>query len=161
MQELVYTSRPHTSGVSALACICSPKHRGHMAGNYRDLIAWQKAVSLAQSIYRLTETFPKREIYGLSSQMRRAVVSIAANIAEGNGRISRGEWQQFLGYARGSHLELETELTISCRVDLITAEQLKAVLSQCEEVGRLINGLLKASKNRPRRKPFSSNPLIH
>jgi four helix bundle protein len=131
-----------------------------MAGNYRDLIAWQKAITLTQFIYKLTESFPKREMFGLASQMRRAAVSIAANIAEGNGRISRGEWQQFLGYARGSHLELETELTISWRVELITAEQHDAALRRCDEVGRLINGLLKASADRPTRKKFPSNPLI-
>jgi four helix bundle protein len=125
-----------------------------MSANYRDLIAWKKAITLAQFVYQLTESFPKREIYGLSSQMRRAAVSISANIAEGNGRLTRGEWQQFLGHARGSHLELETELTISWRVGLITEEQHRAALSRCDEVGRLINGLLKASANRPTRKPF-------
>jgi four helix bundle protein len=86
--------------------------------------------------------------------MRRAAVSISANIAEGNGRLTRGEWQQFLGHARGSHLELETELTISWRVGLITEEQHRAALARCDEVGRLINGLLKASVTRPTRKPF-------
>jgi len=125
-----------------------------MSANYRDLIAWQKAITLAEFIYLLTDSFPRREVYGLSSQMRRAVVSISANIAEGNGRLTRGEWQQFLGHARGSHLELETELTISWRVGLITEEQHRAGLSRCDEVGRLINGLLKASANRPTRKPF-------
>jgi four helix bundle protein len=125
-----------------------------MSANYRDLIAWKKAIALAEFIYQLTEAFPRREMYGLSSQMRRAVVSISANIAEGNGRLTRGEWQQFLGHARGSHLELETELTISWRVGLITQEQHRITLARCDEVGRLINGLLKASATRPARKPF-------
>ncbi|HEY4640167.1 MAG TPA: four helix bundle protein [Thermoanaerobaculia bacterium] len=126
-----------------------------MSANYRDLIAWQKAITLAEFIYLLTNSFPRSEMYGLSAQMRRAAVSISANIAEGNGRLTRGEWQQFLGHARGSHLELETELTISWRVGLITEEQHRMALSRCDEVGRLINGLLKASANRPTRKPFA------
>jgi len=125
-----------------------------MSANYRDLIAWQKAITLAEFIYLLTNSFPRSEMYGLSAQMRRAAVSISANIAEGNGRLTRGEWQQFLGHARGSHLELETELTISWRVGLITEEQHRMALSRCDEVGRLINGLLKASANRATRKPF-------
>jgi four helix bundle protein len=125
-----------------------------MSASYRDLIAWKKAITLAEFVYQLTESFPRREIYGLSAQMRRASVSISANIAEGNGRLTRGEWQQFLGHARGSHLELETELTISWRVGLITQDQHRAALARCDEVGRLINGLLKASANRPARKPF-------
>ncbi|MBV8543898.1 MAG: four helix bundle protein [Acidobacteria bacterium] len=131
-----------------------------MAGNYRDLIAWKKAIMLARFIYKLTEAFPKREMFGLASQMRRAVVSIAANIAEGNGRLTRGEWQQFLGHARGSHLELATELTIAWRIELISEKEHRDALDRCDEVGRLINGLLKASANRPARKPFTSNPLI-
>jgi four helix bundle protein len=141
----------------------TPQHRDVMSANYRDLIAWQKAIGVAEFVYQLTEPFPKREIYGLSSQMRSAAVSIAANIAEGNGRVTRGEWQQFLGHARGSHLELETELTIAWRVGLITDEHHRRALRLCDEVGRLINGLLKASANRPIRKPFTTtttNPLI-
>src|SRR5216684_2310156 len=82
-------------------------------------------------------------------------------ISEGNGRLTRGEWQQFLGHARGSQLELETELTISWRVGLITQEQHRTLLARCGEVGRLINGLLKASANRPARKPFEPDPQIH
>jgi four helix bundle protein len=126
-----------------------------MSANYRDLIAWQKAITLAEFVYLLTNSFPKSEMYGLSAQMRRAAVSISANIAEGNGRLTRGEWQQFLGHARGSHLELETELTVSWRVGLINEEQHRAALARCDEVGRLINGLLKASADRPTRKPFN------
>jgi four helix bundle protein len=154
MAETVYTLVPNTAGASSLCCISLPRHRKFMAGNYRDLIVWQRAIELTQFIYRLTDSFPKREMYGLASQMRRAAVSIPANIAEGNGRLTRGEWQQFLGHARGSHLELETELTISWRVELITGEQHRTALLRCAEVGRLINGLLKASATRPPRKPF-------
>jgi 23S rRNA-intervening sequence protein len=138
MAEMVYTSFLHTVGASPLSSISLPLHHTFMAGNYRDLIVWQKAIELTQFINRLTDSFPKREMYGLASQMRRAAVSIPAN----------------LGHARGSHLELETELTISWRVELITEEQHRTALRRCEEVGRLINGLLKASATRPPRKPF-------
>ncbi len=75
-----------------------------MGDSYRDLIAWQRAIQLSVAIYKLTGAFPKEEIYGLSSQLRRAGVSIASNIAEGYGRGSSGEYKQFLGMARGSLL---------------------------------------------------------
>jgi four helix bundle protein len=84
-----------------------------MADAYRDLIAWQKSTRLALDIYRSTQAFPKDELYGLTSQMRRAAVSIASNIAEGKGRFSRKEFVQFLYRARGSLLELETQLFIA------------------------------------------------
>ena len=83
-----------------------------MADAYRDLIAWRKATALALEIYRATQNFPKDELYGLTSQMRRAAVSVASNIAEGKGRNSRKEFAQFLYRARGSLLELETQLFI-------------------------------------------------
>jgi four helix bundle protein len=84
-----------------------------MADAYRDLIAWRKATQLAVEIYRVTQKFPKDELYGLTSQMRRAAVSVASNIAEGKGRYSRKEFAQFLYRARGSLLELETQLFIA------------------------------------------------
>ncbi len=84
-----------------------------MADSYRDLIAWQKAIRLALEVYRLTRAFPRDELYGLTSQMRRAAVSIASNVAEGKGRFSCKEFAQFLYRARGSLLELETQLFIA------------------------------------------------
>ncbi|PYX33896.1 MAG: four helix bundle protein, partial [Acidobacteria bacterium] len=84
-----------------------------MSHNYKDLIVWQKAKMLAGNIYRTTETFPRNEVYGLTSQLRRAAVSVASNIAEGQGRLTKGEFQQFLGHSRGSLLELETQLSIA------------------------------------------------
>jgi four helix bundle protein len=80
-----------------------------MGHSYRDLIAWQKSMDLVESTYRLTRTFPREEVYGLVSQMRCAAVSVPSNIAEGQGRMSCGEFRQFLGHARGSLLELETQ----------------------------------------------------
>ena len=79
-----------------------------MARSYRDLLVWQKAKALAVQIYHATEQFPKAETYGLTSQIRRAAVSVASNIAEGQGRLTPGEFLHFLGQARGSLLELDT-----------------------------------------------------
>src|SRR6266403_4650351 len=84
-----------------------------MSNSYRDLIVWQRAVAAVTKLYRATESFPKHELYGLTSQVRRAAVSVACNIAEGQGRESNGEFQQFLGNAKGSLLEFETQLVIS------------------------------------------------
>jgi four helix bundle protein len=150
-----YTSRPHEP------FLCALRHHYVMAGSYRDLIAWQKAIALAHFVYELTASFPKREMFGLTSQLRRAAVSVPSNIAEGNGRITRGEWQQFLGHARGSLLEVETELIIAHRAQLISDIELELVLARSSEVGRLINGLLRASSERGVRKHFPvSDPLI-
>ena len=76
-------------------------------------MVWQKAIALVTDIYRLTQGFPREELYGFTSQIRRAAVSIPSNIAEGQGRLTRGEFRQFLGQARGSYAELETQLIIA------------------------------------------------
>jgi four helix bundle protein len=83
-----------------------------MVQSYRDLIVWQRAVQMSVAIYRLTAAFPRDELYGLTSQLRRAGVSVASNIAEGYGRGSTGEYKQFLGMARGSNMEVQTQLEI-------------------------------------------------
>jgi four helix bundle protein len=127
-----------------------------MSDCYQDLIAWQKAIALAEYAYELTEAFPKREMYGLARQVRNAAVSVPVNIAEGHGRITRGEWQQFLGIARGSLLEVETELILAARFKYIDQSQLQAAFSKSAEVGRLINGLLRVSGSRAPRKPFEN-----
>jgi four helix bundle protein len=87
-----------------------------MSSSYRDLRVWQKSMDLAEHVYRLTENFPRAEIYGLTSQLRRAAVSIPSNIAEGQGRTSKGEFRLFLGNARGSLLEVETQLMLANRM---------------------------------------------
>jgi four helix bundle protein len=84
-----------------------------MVQSFRDLEVWKKSVQMAVMVYRLTREFPKEETYGLSSQMRRAAVSIPSNIAEGHGRLNTGEYRQFLGVARGSNFELQTQLEIA------------------------------------------------
>jgi four helix bundle protein len=84
-----------------------------MSHSYRQLLVWQKARSLAVAVYQATEMFPKSEIYGLTSQLRRAGVSVVSNIAEGQGRLTKGEFRHFPGQSRGSLLELETQLDIA------------------------------------------------
>lgn len=113
-----------------------------MSDSYRDLIAWQKAKSVALDVYRCTRRFPKDEVYGLSSQMRRAAVSVPSNIAEGKGRYSRKEFLQFLYHARGSLLELQTQLSIARDLDYIDIAAFKSLESQTEELGRILNGLI-------------------
>jgi four helix bundle protein len=81
--------------------------------SYRDLLIWQRSIELTVAIYELTVAFPKEELYGLRSQLQRAAVSVPSNIAEGYGRRSKGEFLQFLGIARGSNYEVQTQLVIS------------------------------------------------
>jgi four helix bundle protein len=113
-----------------------------MSENYRDLIAWQKAKGLALSIYRCTRLFPKDEIYGLRSQMQRAAVSVPSNIAEGKGYHSQKELVQFLYHARGSLLELETQVSIAYDLEYIDLQVFKGLELQTEELGRVPNGLI-------------------
>jgi four helix bundle protein len=110
--------------------------------SYRDLVAWQKAVELVTEIYRLTHAFPKEEMFGLMSQMRRAAVSIPSNIAEGHGRLSRKEYIYFLGNARGSLAELETQIIIARNLGFLEEAVMNRVLDQAGELGRILNGLL-------------------
>jgi len=106
------------------------------------LIVWQKAKTLAGDIYRTTEIFPPKEIYGLTSQRRRAAISVASNIAEGQGRLTKGEFQQFLGHARGSLLELETQIAIAFDLGYVDTRRSSAIESKTAEVNRLLNGLI-------------------
>ena len=121
-----------------------------MGHSYRDLIVWQKAKSLAVHIYKNTESFPKSETYGLTSQVRRAAISVVSNIAEGQARLTSGEFQQFLGHSRGSLLELETQLEIACELRLLDAEAYEALAQESYQVlgliNRLIDSLRKAKK---------------
>ena len=112
--------------------------------SHRDLIVWQRAMDLVTSVYRLTEDFPKSELYGLTSQIRRSAASIPANIAEGQGRRLAGEFLQFLGNARGSLLELDTHLEIAVRLGLIGTESHSRIMEQVIEVRKLLNGLMRS-----------------
>jgi four helix bundle protein len=91
-----------------MKCLAMPRVQ-----SYRDLIVWQKSVELVLEIYRATQDFPRAETYGLVSQLRRAAVSVPSNVAEGHARLSTGEYKQFLGHARGSLMEIETQILIS------------------------------------------------
>jgi len=101
-------------------------------------------MDLAVLIYEATATFPKHELYGLTSQTRRAAASIPANIAEGQGRRSKPEFSQFLGNARGSLLELDTHLELALRLNYLTTSQHERIHRQVAEVGRIINGLIRS-----------------
>jgi four helix bundle protein len=113
-----------------------------LSHRYQDLIAWQKAKALAVEVYRSTEPFPKSEIYGLTSQLRRAAVSIASNIAEGQGRLTRGEFCHFLGQARGSVLEVETQLAIALDLHFLEDGEFRKLEGLSSEVQKLLNGLI-------------------
>jgi four helix bundle protein len=110
--------------------------------SYKDLVAWQKSMALVTSVYRLTSSFPRDELFGLTSQLRRAAISIPSNIAEGQGRLSEKEFRYFLGQARGSLMEVETQLQIAENLGYPQNENTRSLLENCAEVGRILNGLL-------------------
>jgi four helix bundle protein len=115
---------------------------GARTRHYRDLLVWQKAMDLANGIYKVTESLPKSEVLGLQSQMRRAAVSIPSNIAEGHGRLNDGHFRQFLASARGSIFELQTQLEIAGSQNLLEKRKVEELMKSCEEVARMVNGLV-------------------
>ena len=114
--------------------------------DYTQLQVWQRSMDLVEEVYQLVKLLPKEELYDLSSQMRRAAVSVPSNIAEGFGRYSDNEMVRFLNIAGGSIAELETQVLIVNRLHLLTAEQTKSVFNLCKEVGRLNNALIRHIK---------------
>ncbi len=113
-----------------------------MSNSYRDLIVWQRAMQMTLSIYRLTASFPKDEIYGLTSQLRRASVSVPSNIAEGYGRGTRGEYKNFLGIARGSIYEVQTQLTLCQELGLGNIKDLQASQRLSDEVSKMLFAII-------------------
>jgi four helix bundle protein len=111
--------------------------------SYRDLLVWQASVELATRCYKLTAAFPSGELYGMTSQIRRASVSVAANIAEGHGRDGTGNFIQFLRVAQGSLKELETHIVICGRVGLLDEQVVGTVQEQCDEIGRMLRSLIR------------------
>jgi four helix bundle protein len=109
--------------------------------NYRDLIAWQRAMDFVVAVYEATKGFPREEIYGLTSQLRRCSVSIPSNIAEGKGRRADGQLKHSLSIAQGSLSEAETQLILAQRLGFLDGPTAENLLEQAREVGRLINGL--------------------
>ena len=111
--------------------------------SYRDIKVWQEAMALAELAYRLTAEFPRDETCGMVAQIRRASVSIAANIAEGHGRESTGSFIQFLRMSQGSLKELETHLLLSVRVGISSGPSAKPLMSKCDELGKMLRSLIR------------------
>jgi len=112
--------------------------------SYRDLMVWQAAMSLAESVYAVSGDFPRSETYGLTSQVRRAIVSVAANIAEGHGRETTGAFVQFLRMAQGSLKEAETHVILAQRLEFATSEDAGELLTSCDELGRMLRALIRS-----------------
>jgi four helix bundle protein len=124
-----------------------------MAVQYvRDLIAWQKGIDLVESVYVATRTWPREELYGLTSQIRRAAVSVPSNIAEGQGRFGTNEFVHHLGIAHGSLMEVFTQVTIAERLAFMQKEQATGLVNRIEEEARIINGLVGSLRAREPRK---------
>jgi four helix bundle protein len=111
--------------------------------SYRDLLVWQAGVELATQCYKLTAAFPPAELYGMTSQIRRASVSVAANVAEGHGRDGTGSFIQFLRIAQGSLKELETHIVICGRIGLLDDQSIVGLQEQCDEIGRMLRSLIR------------------
>ena len=115
--------------------------------SFRDLIAWQKAMDLVETCYEVASALPRSETFGLAAQLRRAAVSVPANIAEGQ-RLSKGAFRNYLRTALGSEAEIETQLELARRLRLIEPARAAAAIEQAGEVARVIRGLLKALARR-------------
>lgn len=113
-----------------------------MTQTFRDLIAWQKAKALVRLVYEVTRAFPNEERFGLAMQLRRAAVSIPSNIAEGRGRGTKKDFAHFLMQARGSLYEAETQIELAGELNYISAQDLARLLEACNELSRVLNGLI-------------------
>ena len=116
--------------------------------SYQDLAVWQTAMDLAEECYRVTNLFPKDELYGMTTQIRRSAASIAANIAEGHGRESTGSFVHSLRIAQGSLKELETHLILSQRVGLVVSGTSNSILDKANELGRMLRSLIRSLQRR-------------
>ena len=108
-----------------------------MAQAFQDLTVWQRAMEMTVCVYDLTRAFPKDEMYGLTSQLRRACVSVASNIAEGRGRVTEGEFRQFLGFAQGSNYEVQTQLLVARQLKMGEQELLQRAEALCIETSKM------------------------
>ncbi len=117
-----------------------------MVKDYKDLLVWQKVMDLARQVYKLTSHFPKEEVYGLTSQIRRSAVSIPSNIAEGSARSGTKEFLQFLSIARGSAAELETQLLLASQLGY--SAETEEILSVLTSVRQMINALMRSLKEK-------------
>jgi four helix bundle protein len=118
-----------------------------MGSSYRDLTVWQRSIELSVAIYDLTRKFPTEDLYGLTSQLRRAAVSVASNIAEGYGRASRPDFRRFVAIARGSVLEFQTQLIIAGRLGFATESRTRPVQRLTEETAKMLWALMEKLNN--------------
>ena len=123
-----------------------------MQSTYQDLRVWQRSMDLVARVYTSTQNFPKEELYGLTSQMRRAAVSVPSNIAEGKGRLTDRDHAHFYSQARGSLLELETQILIAQRLNYLSKSEADSLLQICSEAGRMLNVLLESIRPRCERR---------
>jgi len=119
-----------------------------MSSSFKDLRVWQDAMKFTVAVYRATSNFPKHELYGLSQQLRRAAVSVPSNIAEGKGHRSDREFRNFLLHARGSLLEVQTQLMIAQELQYISPEEGKGLLASSDAVGRSLNALINSMREK-------------
>lgn len=117
--------------------------------SYRDLIVWQKSIDVVEWVYKLTRKYPKEEVFGITSQMRRASISIPSNIVEGYGRRGTQEYLRFLSIAFASAAELQTQIEISVRLELVSSKETEVVSGLLEEVMKMLNGLRKSLLPKP------------
>ncbi len=120
-----------------------PKIKG-----FRELKVWQKAMDLVTEVYRLAKLLPREETYALSDQLRRAVVSVPSNIAEGNGRFSAKEYISYLSIANGSRAEVETQLEVCVRIGYLKEEEIQKAMEMSEETGKMIGALIRKLKEK-------------
>jgi len=119
--------------------------------NFRSLRVWQLGMELAEQVYRLSQRFPKQEMYGLTSQIQRAAVSIPANIAEGHARGATKDFLRYLAIAQGSLAELETHLMLAERIKYVTSDLIVPILNQCTKEARMLRSLRSRLRERLRR----------
>jgi four helix bundle protein len=117
-------------------------------GSLEELVAWQRAMDLVDSVYKLSKHWPREEVFGLTNQIRRAVVSVPSNVAEGHGRKQDGDFGRFLSIADGSLMEVKTQLLIAVRQHFCPQAEADPTVVLIDEVARLINGLRKSIKGR-------------
>jgi four helix bundle protein len=128
-----------------------------MPKSIHTLVAFQRAVDLAVDVYSVTSSFPRAELYGLTAQMRRSATSVPSNIAEGQGRLSYGEWRQFLSQARGSLFEVEAQIVIAERLEFLTPQEAPRIRKRIREAGKALAGLIEWVKEQERKTKQPSN----
>ena len=111
--------------------------------NFQELQVWQKARTLARDVYKQTRSLPREELFGITTQMRRAAISIVSNIAEGKGRWTRREYRSFLLFARGSAFELEAQLMVTVDLEFLSDCEAEPLIERCKEVAKMINGIIR------------------